>query len=63
MTRYGDDSFLLISGQVIKADTELSEMLDGKTVVAHKVTEQDSIEGIDVLTFSSFLCVSRFSNM
>ncbi len=52
VTRYGNDSFLLISGQVIKADTELSEMLDGKTVVAHKVTEQDSIEGIDEIYFA-----------
>ena len=52
VTRYGNDSFLLISGQVIKADTELPEMLDGKTVVAHKVTESDNVEGIDEIYFA-----------
>ncbi len=51
VTRYGNDSFLLISGQIIKADTELPEMLDGKTVVAHKVTEQDNVEGINDVYF------------
>lgn len=47
VTRYGEDSFLLVNGQVIKADTELPEMLDGKVVVAHKVTKDEIIEDID----------------
>ncbi len=47
VTRYGKDSYLKVSGQVIKSDTSLSEKFNGKTVIAHKVTEQDDMEGID----------------
>ncbi|RGY83687.1 hypothetical protein DXA21_21470 [Parabacteroides distasonis] len=31
VTRYGDDSYLLVSGHILKADSSLNEILDGKT--------------------------------
>ena len=52
VTRYGDDSYLLISGQIVKADTKLDEIFDGKTVVAHKVTDEDDVTGIDDVYFA-----------
>ena len=52
VTRYGDDSYLLISGQIVKADTKLDEIFNGKTVVAHKVTDKDDVTGIDDVYFA-----------
>ena len=49
VTRYGDDSYLLTSGHIIKADTSIDEMLDGKTVIASKITEDTNVKGIDDL--------------
>ncbi|WP_239816363.1 hypothetical protein, partial [Bacillus atrophaeus] len=43
VTRYGDDSYLLTSGHIIKADTSINEMLDGKTVIASKITEDTNV--------------------
>ncbi len=47
VTRYGSDSYVRTNGQIIKLDTSLAEMFDGKTVVAHKITENDNQDGID----------------
>ena len=44
ITRYQNDSYVLLNGQIIKPDTELSEMLDGKIVVAGVA---DDTAGID----------------
>ena len=52
VTRYGDDSYLLVSGQILKADTKLDEILDGKTVVAHKVANDTEKSGIDDVYFA-----------
>ena len=49
VTRYGDDSYLLTSGHIIEADTSIDEMLDGKTVIASKITEDTNVKGIDDL--------------
>ena len=47
VTRYGDDSYLLVSGQILKADTKLDEILDGKTIVAHKAITAEDKKGVD----------------
>ncbi len=60
ITRYLNDSYVLLSGQIIKPDGTLSEILGGKIVVA-SVAEEDSsgvdpsflIEGYDVILASA----------
>ncbi|MDE7124291.1 MAG: hypothetical protein K2N83_02220, partial [Eubacterium sp.] len=44
ITRYQNDSSVLLNGQIIKADSKLPEMLDGKIVVA---AVADNTEGVD----------------
>ena len=36
-----------VSGQILKADTKLDEILDGKTIVAHKATTAEDKKGVD----------------
>ncbi len=44
ITRYQNDSYVLLNGQIIKPDTELSEMLDGKIVVAAPAADKSGVD-------------------
>ncbi|MDE6110655.1 MAG: hypothetical protein K2F65_01930, partial [Eubacterium sp.] len=44
ITRYKHDSYVLLNGQIIKPDTKLPEMLDGKIVVAEPVDDKSGID-------------------
>ncbi|MDE5995334.1 MAG: hypothetical protein K2G56_00265 [Eubacterium sp.] len=44
ITRYQNDSYVLLNGHIFKPDTKLPEMLDGKIVVAQPVDDKSGID-------------------
>ncbi|MDE6413474.1 MAG: hypothetical protein K2K42_06280, partial [Eubacterium sp.] len=44
VTKYMNDSYLLVNGQIIKPDTKLPEMLDGKIVVAEPAADKSGVD-------------------
>ena len=44
ITRYQNDSYVLLNGQIIKPDSELPEMLDGKIVVAEPAADKSGVD-------------------
>ena len=49
VTKYVNDSSLLVNGQIIKADTELPEMLGGKIVVAEPASDKSGVDASFVI--------------